>query len=226
VATTQWIANQKLPANVYLDSVNGNDANDGLTSGTALKTIAGLRSLISKKLEAYKGTVTVHLASGSYDSLVGVRNVQVLYISNGSVTTTGASASQPDQYITLSGSFTLTGNINAIRGGRMSIANGSSLSFSGLNTTCAIAAYGGGIIFTYLNNTVSFSFTSCTFSRGTVDLQGCGLLYLQGTENWSGSPTGKRYNLVGCSCLYGGGSPTAIPGTVAGTADSTSSFIN
>lgn len=226
VATTQWIENQKLSAALYVDAANGDDTNDGSTAGTALKTLSGLFSLVKKKLEAYKDNLTVWLAAGTYGILEGIRNVHITYRNTGAVTASGASATQPDHFVTLIGDFTLTNNLSAIRGGWFSIGNGSHISFSGLNTVCALAAYGGGRIFSYANQSFAVDFTNCTFSRGTVDLQGGGLLYLQGSETWTGSPTGKRYNLVGCSCLYGGGSPTAIPGTASGTADSTSIFIN
>jgi len=47
----------------YVDAVNGNDANDGLTSGNALKTIM---AAIKKLPSIIRHTVTISLAAGTY----------------------------------------------------------------------------------------------------------------------------------------------------------------
>ena len=125
----------------------------------------------------------------------------------------------------MGGQYTSTSAISANRGAMIAFANGLSINFSNVTATNLISANACGLIYSATNASISLSFTGCTVSGATVQVSAGSAAIFAGAESWgSGGVTGKRYSAAENSILLGIGSPTAIPGTVAGTVDSTSSF--
>lgn len=54
------------PSDLYISAANGNDANDGLTPGTAIATIARLWAVLANGGTPISRIVHVHIASGTY----------------------------------------------------------------------------------------------------------------------------------------------------------------
>lgn len=98
---------------------------------------------------------------------------------------------------------------------------GTGIWFNGLNAESAISLSNGA----YLNGWGSASFGfSGSFSIAVLNMD----TYARGvlTSTLSGAPTGKRYNLLAMAQLYTGGKGiNYIPGTIAGTTDSTSQYL-
>lgn len=66
----------------YVDAAAGNDTNDGLTSGTALKTIG---AAIDKLPQVINHAVTINLAAGTYAETINIQG----YIGKGSISLIG-----------------------------------------------------------------------------------------------------------------------------------------
>lgn len=84
LVSSQWVKDAFGTASLYVDPATGDDSNDGLTAGTAVKTIAQALSLLEMRT-GHQGKI--YLASGSYTediSLVGV-NVQFELLGNVSI---------------------------------------------------------------------------------------------------------------------------------------------
>lgn len=88
VATTEWVRTAAGNGALYVDSTNGNDANDGLSQAHAVKTIAQALTLWKNKT----GTACINIASGTYaENLDFANNLSascILYL-QGNVTLSG-----------------------------------------------------------------------------------------------------------------------------------------
>jgi len=67
------VIDNTLTSNLYVDGTNGNDANDGLTAGTALKTIQSAVDKVSGKV--FLVPQVVNVAAGTYVEDVTLNNV-------------------------------------------------------------------------------------------------------------------------------------------------------
>ena len=86
LVSSQWVEDAFGTASLYVDPATGDDLNDGLTSATAVKTIAKAVSLIRMRT----GTnATVYLASGSYTENVDLYRINISFEILGNVSISG-----------------------------------------------------------------------------------------------------------------------------------------
>ena len=231
-ATTEWVnawdAAQQPASRIYVNGTSGNDSNSGLSPSTAKKTIAGAVSYYQNMTRPVYKIVGIRIAPGTYpETLVAVDGIYLYYTApDGAVTCEGANIGR-GQGLALGGTFIFTDLLRVSRTGILQLGtttSTTSLTFSNLSAVAALEAFSGGQIFVYESVPVSVDFAGCTFSRAALYVTAGSIFANYGTMTWSGSVTGKNYSAIGCSVIRGIGSPTAIPGTVSGTIDSTSYF--
>lgn len=217
-----------LPSVFYIDSVNGDDSNDGFSSSSPLKTIGKFIEIVSSPAVMKPATIIAHLLGGEYqESATGVPGITICYEGDSNARIKSIEAGQNGS-IVLYGTLT-TGYMAASRGGVIRWGDGLNLTFDfslapSSNPGSAIYVYIGGYLTKYSGANATITFTgSWNVSASVLTVQFGGIVVLYGGETWSGTVTGKRYSLTGGSICNGIGT-TAIPGTVAGTVDSSSYF--
>ena len=221
-----------LPTEWYLDSVNGNDSNSGLSAGDALKTYSGFASRILEYPIKMTGAVlSVYVAAGTYSGL------DIPYGFFGHVTYVFASGSQFDgihlvrdgsRIMLTGGPCVSTGMIRADCQTAIWLNQGLSLTFSGISSNSCLLASRNAVININSSSSqpVSISFSSCKVSNGVFQADANGTIFIVSAANtrFSGTPTGPRYSATHGGVIAGMGSTTKIPGTTNGTVDSSSSY--
>lgn len=234
-ASTAWV-NQwatsvlQSPSSVYVDAVNGDDSNDGLTAATAKKTISAAYSLLSAPGKLSSGYPNVYLAAGTYsDNIISTplnSDVMVTGPSSGSPAIVPGILVYNNQTLRIGGSIQCTGSVQVSRSGVLRMENGLNLSFHNWSGAQSIYVYSGGCIYVADGSSVAISYTgTCSATNATVRATYGAKFVSFGTITFSGSVTGQRYRLIHMALVAGMGGPSAIPGTVAGTADSTSEYV-
>jgi hypothetical protein len=113
-ATTSWVRKVISPATIYVDASTGSDSNDGLTSGTPVKTIArGLQLGDTRAGQA----IGLSLAGGTYTEDVSIVRQTAVF--------------------TLRGNVTLSGALNISNSGALTVSGG------GSNYSCTVSRSGG-----------------------------------------------------------------------------------
>lgn len=231
-----WWTGIQLPSKAYVDGTNGDDSNDGFSWATAKKTIAAAAAIFSSSRLKLPNSITIIIKEGTYDeALPAIQGTVVYYISSGvnGVVLTKTINIGRGGLIGLGGIITLTGTayITASRGGVIQLTattdeygTTSAINFDNVSARAAFYAYAGGSLITYSGSTLNISFTNCTFSTATVEIEYNSFFSRFGTINMSGSVTGKRYVAAYCSGIHLSSSATFIPGSTAGTVDTTSYY--
>ena len=128
-AKTYWTNNTAIltnavtvfDGNLYIDGTNGDDSNDGLTSGTAVKTIGkaielgGQYQSLYKREEGYGPTYCIHVAHGTYTEDVLIANgLNVFFfLDENGVTIDGSfNVLHSSMVFVYDGPLTVTGDLN------------------------------------------------------------------------------------------------------------------
>ena len=216
-----------------MDASTGDDSNPG-TAILPFKTITAACDHISSNKVISPQKVNLHIIAGDYttESLKGTPGIGIICISEGgtvklkSVYMQGAC----EMYLDGSFEFVASGNshISVTRTLQFGWKNGANIKFSGNVTPYfgIISANFMGAIGVQSGASISLNIaTNPGSSSAVVTSNNMGLVSFSGaTITWRGSPTGKRYISTANSALIGVGGANVIPGTVAGTVDSTSFF--
>lgn len=234
-----WYADRIIPSDVYVDAVNGDDANDGFSAATAKQTIAAMEAFLATPglFQPVTG-ITVHVASGTYsENISGVSGLRLHYVCASTVTLNNGVVVRGSGggSVVLSGTIVCKNVLFAASSGRIELggdASGQSLSltFNGVSSSAMLFVQTGSTIqLNYNASSVAIAFTNgCNASNATVRVVSLSA-FIAGTAGnvltWSGTVTGgRRYNVTQSSLLTSIGSGTAIPGASAGNVDSTSTF--
>ena len=240
VANTAWVNSWfndviQPAANYYVDPVNGDDSNDGLTTSSAKKTIWGAISAIQQQPIVRLSGVTVNLAAGVYtgDLSCPFSGFPLTFKGPSSgLAEVGAGSfyTTPNATVHLAGRIRFTKPISIARSTFLYMDNNSYVNMHNISGAYCFNIYQGGTLSMQLENTanVTIEFSGAVSSSSgifTVSNGGLAILYGAGlTMSVTGSVTGKRYNCAHCSGFSATGSTTLIPGTIAGTVDSTSFY--
>ena len=87
-ATTEWVKNL-VSSSVYVDASAGDDSNDGLTAGTAVKSISKGLDIISKLPSASNAPIVLNIEAGTYTDDVDIENALLTIQLSGNVTING-----------------------------------------------------------------------------------------------------------------------------------------
>ncbi|MCD9026060.1 hypothetical protein [Cohnella silvisoli] len=167
IPTTAWINQNSLVATtsgitLYVDSVNGNDSNTGLSAGAgnALATINGALAKIPKLL---KHNIFINVAPGTYpsctiDGFIGLSSAGMITINGDTDNTTR--------------SRNVSGQLN-IRGCSASININGITSTYAASTALFIGDCTGRIIMTNFVNVSSSASLGCFVSKSTVEFSTC-----------------------------------------------------
>lgn len=224
----QWFSAQRLHSVYYIDSVNGDDSNDGLTAGTAKKTIDGIKNVLSNNIFPLPSKITVYFASGSYGTLnLYLQGVTFILSgpSSGYAEFSGASYNVSGVDVYLSGRIKFTGTVYIARGSSVSVGGNAYINFDNLGSVyTAIQVYQSGVFTMFSDVVATIAFTGTNSFTRTLSVASGAQVYLSSGLTFSGTVTGKRYACVHCAGIDGAGSETRIPGSTAGTVDSTSYY--
>ena len=106
LASTKWVRDAMEAAPIYVDGTNGNDASDGLSSATAVKTVAQALALGVGRTGILQ---TIHLAGGTYSESVALNTKNVEFILDGNVTfSNGLQLQNSTLFIADTDTYTLT----------------------------------------------------------------------------------------------------------------------
>ena len=216
-----------LPSDLYIDADNGNDENDGLTISTPLKTIEAAKALlVGQGLSLDSVIIHLSAANASYGVIRGLYpGIFTIYdCDNTSGVNIDGVVSAHSDIVILRGKIniqTSTG-ISVMRGGGLAISDGAVISYVPSTGSYFLYAHTNSYIYTTPTSTITFNLGTTTFSSGVVLCRYGSTILLQSTEVWNGNVTGKKYEVLASSCIAGAG--TTIPGSVAGTCDSSSYF--
>lgn len=239
-----WYMQKLLTEDLYVDAVNGDDSNNGVSQGQAFKTIYALENYISSPYVLRPSAMKIHVAPGIYSPPAGRTNVAsgvsgclLAYEFQSGVTLTGSFIVGGSKTVYVGGKVTFDGvsgnRIFDVESGSVlglgvaGASNSLSVTIKNVSMQAFMFASNNSSIITLTNSSgISFSFgPSCSFSIANVFITNGGFCSLGGrVPTWSGSVTGKRYSVTNLSMLSGVGGANVIPGTIAGSADSTSIF--
>lgn len=229
-----WYSSQLLPSSMYLDGINGDDSNDGLTASTAKKTIESVRAFLSSALRIKRNYITINAAPGSYSAINGVLGMEVIMNCSQGAIFNGAFVSGSNRIVRLIGEPTFTRRVMVASGAVIFLGGEAgercSITFNNASTDAALRSQYGTLRAEFNSQNVSIKFSgTCTFSESTVVADAnssISFAYGQGNATWSvsGSVTGKRYRVAALASLQGVGGPNVIPGTTAGTVHSLGYF--
>lgn len=237
-ASTAWVRTWRtslvLPNDIYVDASTGDDSNPG-TAILPFKTITAACNHISSNMVISPQTVNLRIMAGDYttESLYGIPGRGIVCISEGGGTVKLKSVYMQgacEVYLDGSFEFVASGNshISVTRTSYLQFNNATNIKFSGTLTKyqSIINASFLGAIGVQSGASISLNIaTNPGSSSAVVSSNNMGLVSFSGaTITWRGSPTGKRYISTANSALIGVGGANVIPGTVAGTVDSTSFF--
>jgi hypothetical protein len=162
------------PTTFYVNAASGNDANNGLLSGTAFKTLAGAQAAISGKYASLTG-VTVNIADGAYAGFSVGPSLIAYWNFVGNLTTPG--------------NVTITAASGAVNQGRSVIANGAKVNLSGVTFSSYlqnVASYSGAQVnISACNLTGSANAPSLAASSGGI--------FVSGAIGYSGAGQGIFY---------------------------------
>lgn len=229
-ASTEWVrtlgSSETLPADLYVDPVNGSDSNSGESAAEAKKTVSAVLAKITSYSKKSAGATTVHLAPGTYTSnLTGVSGVSIDYVcASGAIINGGFF--NTSSITTIAGTVTFTAALTVARNAVVDFQDATTVTFSGVSESVTIHARQGGLITKGSSATVSFVLTDVTASDCVVKAADGGMIAFFGSSpTWSGTNvTGKSYRAARCGLISGIGSPTAIPGTTGSVDDTSSAF--
>ena len=236
-ASTAWVRAWRtslvLPNDIYVDASTGDDSNPG-TAILPFKTITAACDHISSNFVISPQSVNLRIIAGDYttESINGVPGIGIVCISEGGTVKLKSVYMQGAREVYLDGSFEFvasgSAHISVTRTSYLQLNNGTNIKFSGTLTSYQniISASFLGAIGVQSGASISLNIaTKPGSSAAVVSSNNMGLVsFLGATITWSGSPTGKRYISTANSALIGVGGANVIPGTVAGTVDSTSFF--
>ena len=228
-----WYSTLILPSDFYVDVVNGDDSNDGRSALTAKKTIGAMEAFLGGAGVFPPQNVNIHIASGTYPEMVrGVFGISVTYSFASGSKIAGTQVVGSGRTVVIDGDVTITnGQIwsqdNAYI--TLGVANKTlNLTFDNVSAVGLIRGQGGRIVIDYYATAVNLIFNSCTVSGGTVSSESNGFVNFSRssgtTLTWSGTVTGRKYRGIVLSAIVGVGGANVIPGTTAGTVDSTSFY--
>lgn len=242
-------------ARTYYVSPTGLDTNNGLTSGAAFLTVQKAIDVISGTLDTSTHQVTIQLADGTYTGLMAVKptlgSLPILIKGNTAtpasvhvnVTGTCLTADGPSSYIRIE-DMKLSGTtycLWATFGGKIEYGNivfgaaSRHINAQNYGTIVAMTNYaidgGGTSHIGALGGTVQVAGRTVTitgtpaFSVAYAVVSRVGLL-ISFSNTYSGSATGKRYEITGNSILdANGGATTLLPGNTAGTTATGGQYI-
>lgn len=237
-ASTKWVRNWYssilLPTTMYLDATNGDDSNNGFSSTTAKKTFASIEQEIGSRYYLRPDIITVRCAAGTYsDSPSGVAGVTINYrFSSGAKLTSNISVTM-GKTIYLSGKLVTSNRVSAGTEGSIFLGSTSEfldIEFNNITDAFCFHADSGYISRTYISPSVNVIFSGTCAVTAVLSVTNGGISRWSKTTGtstaWtnSGTLTGKRYDVSACSVVAGIGGNNVIPGSSAGTVDSTSFF--
>ena len=230
IVTEQWINSNIAPNILYLDATNGSDSNSGLVEASPLKTFAAAKSKLTG-LKSYANNssfVKLVLLSGDYGSVIYQGNeLPPLWFEGRS------GATLVELHVTGATQVKITGTI---------IFNTSSNNIPQLYCASNCYIFGQDCLLTFRGSCSSciqsnrlstmlfegstLNFDSVSVSDAVARTQDMGLMNFDLSNTVSGTATGKRYNCTNMSELntHGGGA-NFFPGTIAGSASSTSLYV-
>lgn len=216
-----------LPDYLYVNPANGNDDNDGFTAETAKKTLSAVDEMIVSRNYICPRVIGIRLAAGNYtgQQLLGRTNRIINFISEGGTCVFDTNTYFSDlSYTLMMGAFQFDGaQIQVSYGATLQLAGGSSYTFNNLNNNASFYVYSGGKVVSKYGSSISFNYTGTCSGNANFSVSYGSSVNFVGSETWTGSYTGKRYDIIACSLIRGAGS-NKIPGSTAGTTDSTSYY--
>lgn len=105
VATTQWVWDAVENAPIYVDGTSGNDANDGLTQASAVKTIAQGLYLLSRRTGQYP---VLNIVGGSFAEDINLIGTMVEFVLLDDISITGNLRIESNSALRVTGSYTLS----------------------------------------------------------------------------------------------------------------------
>lgn len=227
-----WLSNQQASFTYYVDPVNGDDLNDGLTVTTPKKTVFGTLSTIIGKPIPKIGVITLNLVDANYNEAISVSTSGITILlqgpSSGYAQFTGLSMAMAGVNVQLGRNISFSGPINVGRGSALTLNYNCKLRFSDLGVVAySISAYSNGIVSMYANSPVSIEYTGTnSFSTGCIYATDGGRFAFTSalTVTNSGTVSGQRYSCTHGSGISGTGSVTKFPGSTNGSVDTTSYY--
>ena len=230
ISTQQWVLDNIAPNTLYLDAVNGSDSNGGLTESDPLQTFAAAQAKLTG-LKSYANNsnyVRLVLLPGNYGNVIYEGNqcppLWFDFRAGASVSqlrVTGSTQVQVTGNATFNSNDSYAWQLYAGSNTYLFVPDDTTLTFKGKCRACLIARRQGIIL---LEN-CSLIFSGVTVSDAVARVQDMALLYCYNVTT-SGTATGKRYNATNISEIStDGGGANFFPGTVAGTASSTSLYL-
>lgn len=107
VATTQWVWDAVENAPIYVDGTSGNDANDGLTQASAVKTIAQGLYLLSRRTGQYP---VLNLVGGSFAEDINLIGTMVEFALMDNISITGNFRIESNSALRVTGNYALSVN--------------------------------------------------------------------------------------------------------------------
>lgn len=222
---------------LFVNAATGNDANDGLSAGTALATVQAARAKIPPNCIH---NVTINVAAGTYTgpfdftgfTIAPTVLVQVVGAMASPTLTTGTTSGTVGTVTALSGAttpqsfqdLTQTWTVNELRGKWVSIAGSTTYRMIGANTATSITLVGTGTVTagqSYAILAPSVTLTSSIAGVPTVNAQNnftgvATMLFTALNISSSGSAPNSFVNQSGFSiCRYVSLSTTAASGRTA-----------
>ena len=226
-----WFLNKIiLPQDFYVDTANGDDNNDGFSAATAKKTLKGVYDLLDAGISIKYNYIGIKIAPGVYtgadNQIRGVTNVVTDVQANEGTVITDVSPYISDfTRVVMRGSWQFNdATIQVSYGSQLQFANGANITFDNLSNKNSIYVYVNALVFQKYGSSVSFAFTGSNSGSTNVQVSYGSAISFYGTNTWSGSFTGKRYDVFVNSFVRGVGGANVIPGTTAGTATQNSYF--
>lgn len=236
IASTQWVNdwqtyNQASPA--YYVATNGSDSNDGKSATRPKKTVANVISTIKGAKGSLPDDINIYISAGTYSEQLSnsVYGTQIHFYgpSSGFASFNGAALASPGAITAFHNRIDFSSPAYIARGSVLTLSNGSYVNFSGLSASFSFYVYANGVVNIYAGDSVTVNYSGAnTFALGTVTTRTGGRVIVAGSLTASvssgGSVSGNRFSCAEGSGISGTGSATLLPGTSAGTTDSTSYY--
>lgn len=240
-ASTQWVdlwqTGLILPSDIYVDAVNGDDSNDGLSAATAFKTIGTAELFLGSAKRLKPSQVTVHVAPGTYadnDNIQGIFGLSIVYDFQSGASIDSIAPSGGGKTLYFTGTVTIRGRVGVSDGTSAYLGAKSkslSLTFNNISRDIAIQVQFANLRPFWTSTGVSIIFTgTCTLTNAVVYLNYNGFFdcRMSGGNliSWSttGTVTGRRYFVDALAALTAVGGPNVIPGSSAGSVNSLGVF--
>ena len=190
LVSSQWVEDAFGTASLYVDPATGDDSNDGLTAGTAVKTIAQALSLLEMRT-GHQGKI--YLASGSYTEDISLIGVSVQFELLGNVSIAGQIFARLGTIARFGGNYKLT--VASTGSEALSVGSQSYITFS--TSQIDLSATNTGSIVSTGQNCAMFFGGVLTVSGSNISAEAISL------SGGSSCVFDKAVNLVSSGC-YGG----------------------